>query len=532
MAKRIAPAAAMPPPMAVSAPATERRATGYAYYALFLVVFANFFNYVDRQIVSIVGQRIKADLHLTDAQLGFLLGTAFAVFYGVIGIAMGRIADAVSRTRLMAVGLALWSGMTALAGVATGFGGLAAARLGVGIGEATASPCANSLLCDYFPPRNRAAVLATYLLGTYLGLAASLIGGGMILQHWSTLCQALPGEACRLADWRAAFLVVGLPGLVLAVLIAGLREPPRAAPPAAGPVAAVVLRELSAAVPPFTLAALRASGGAAAVRRNLLFAAALAAAAVLLTIAVGDWLQWAAVALGSYSIVTWGRVLSRRDPPLYRMTFGCKTFRSVAAGGALATCVLSAVQVWSAPYAMRVLGATPAQVGVALGLTAAAVCGVSVVVGGLLVDWWKRHDPRAPVWLTLFAVVAPVPALLMMLHATTLSGFVAANAVFLFLSSLWAGGISALAQDLVLPRMRGTAAAAISLTMILVGAGIGPYWAGKISTLTGSLAAGMASVLVLVPPAVLLLWAAARRLPAETADARRALARACGEPLP
>ena len=146
---------------AIATDADPVRATPYAYYALALLVLANIFNYIDRQIVSIAAQGLKADLGLTDSELGFLLGTAFAVFYGVVGIAMGRIADSLSRTRLLTVGISLWSAMTTLSGFAGGFAGLASARLGVGIGEAVANPCAHSLLSQYFPPRNRSAVLAT-----------------------------------------------------------------------------------------------------------------------------------------------------------------------------------------------------------------------------------------------------------------------------------------------------------------------------------------------------------------------------------
>src|SRR4051794_17737532 len=113
----------------------------YAFLALAVLTASSFLNFLDRQIVSILAQAIKADLQLNDAQLGFLLGTAFAVFYAVVGIAMGRISDAVMRTRLMGAGLAIWSAMTVAGALATSFGGLAVARIGVGDGESTANPC-------------------------------------------------------------------------------------------------------------------------------------------------------------------------------------------------------------------------------------------------------------------------------------------------------------------------------------------------------------------------------------------------------
>jgi MFS family permease len=501
----------------------------YIYLALFLLVLANFFNYIDRQIVSIVAQRLKADLHLSDAQLGFLLGTAFAVFYGVVGIAMGRLSDALSRTRLMAFGLAIWSGMTALAGFAGNFATLAVARLGVGIGEAAANPCSHSLLSDYFPARNRSAAMSTYLLGSHLGVAAALIGGGMLLQHWNTLCHALPEGACRIADWRAAFLAMGTPGLVLALFIAAMREPARPLPPRKGGVLRLVMREMSAAVPPLTLFNLHQVGGAGAVVRNIAFALGLAAAAAAMSLAVGDWPQWVAVAIGVYSVATWARILRWRDRPLHRLTFGCSTFMLLVAGVALTSCVTGAVQAWAAPYAIRILHASPGQAGLSLGVASALVASVSVIAGGLITDRWKRSDRRAPVWVTLFGVAGSVPAFLVMMHAQALGLFVAAFAVFSALAMLWPGAIAALVQDLVLPRMRGTASAAFSLMVILVASGVGPYWAGKISTLTGSLATGLYSVLALAPIAAVVLLVAAGRLRAETAEQRRLRALEAGE---
>lgn len=510
---------------------SAERVRPYAYYALFLLVAANFFNIVDRQILSIVGHHLQLDLKLSDAQLGFLMGTAFAVFYGVVGIAMGRIADALPRTRLMALGLAVWSAMTALGGLATNFAGVAAARLGTGAGEATANPCSHSLLSDYFPARHRSAVLATYLVGTHVGFAGSLILGGLILQNWETLCTLVPGNACGLASWRAALLVVGLPGLLLSLLIATLREPFRPMPAQRLSTARLVISEMSAAVPPFTLLNLFQVGGYTAVVRNILFAAALAAGALGVTFLVGDWPQWVAVAVGIYSVTTWASIIRRRDRPLFSLTFGCTTFALMTAGAAFLGGFTATVQVWAPAYAMRVLGASPGTTGVSIGLTTAVAASISVLLGGYAADRWKRHDRRAPIWICLIGLFAPVPALLVMLQAQDLKTFLMAYSMFVFLGMIWAGGISALVQDLVLPRMRGTAAAAFALISILAVSGVGPYWVGKISTMTGSLATGFYSLLAMVPVAAILLFAAARRLPAETAETRRSRAVAAGETI-
>lgn len=512
--------------------APAQSARPYAYYALGLLLAANFFNYLDRQIVSIVAQSVKADLKLTDTQLAFLLGTAFAVLYGVVGIAIGRISDALSRPKLMAAGLMLWSAMTAASGLATNFAGLAGARIGVGIGEATANPCSHSLVADYFPAKNRAGAMGVYLLGTYMGGAGALLLGGLILQHWGQLCQALPvGGACKMAGWRAAFLVVGLPGLALALLIAALREPARATKTQAPPLAQLIATEFSAAVPPFTLLSLFRVGGWRAMAKNLALIAMLVAGVVLLGDWTGDWAQWIAVAIGVYSVCTWAQVLSHRDRPLFKLTFGCPTFALSLAGGALVSCVTGTVTVWAAPYAMRKLGMSPAHAGLMLGLAFAAAAALSVTLSGILTDRWARHDARAPIWMTLIALLGPIPGLAVMMLAHDPAVFVAGFFAFSLLCVGWSSGFAALVQNLVLPRMRGTAAAAASLVMILVASGIGPFWVGKVSTLTGSLTTGLVSLQILTPIAVVVLLLAARRLKHETEAARQARARAFGEDL-
>ena len=135
----------------------------YARYVLTILVIVYVLNFIDRQIISILAEDIKADLGVTDVEMGFLYGTAFAVFYALFGIPLGRLADNWIRTRLLAIGLTLWSGMTALSGFSTSFTQLAAARVGVGIGEASASPAAYSLLQDYFPREKRATALVSWL---------------------------------------------------------------------------------------------------------------------------------------------------------------------------------------------------------------------------------------------------------------------------------------------------------------------------------------------------------------------------------
>src|SRR5512139_1429515 len=142
---------------------------GYAWYVLAVLVLVYVFNFIDRQILSILAQEIKGDLGLSDAEIGFLYGTAFAVFYAIFGIPLGRLADVWVRRSLIALGLAFWSAMTALSGTARSFPTLGAYRIGVGVGEASASPAAFSSLVDWFPARLRATAISIYSSGVYIG---------------------------------------------------------------------------------------------------------------------------------------------------------------------------------------------------------------------------------------------------------------------------------------------------------------------------------------------------------------------------
>ena len=186
---------------------------GYRRYVLAVLVLVYVVNFVDRQVFSILIEPIKADIDLSDTQLGFLGGVAFAFFYTIAGIPIARWADRGNRVTIVTLALVIWSGMTALTGLARGFGSLMIARIGVGIGEAGCSPPIHSLISDYFPPERRATALSIYALGIPIGAAIGTLAGGWIGQYYG---------------WRTAFLVVGLPGLAIAVLVKlTLREVPR-----------------------------------------------------------------------------------------------------------------------------------------------------------------------------------------------------------------------------------------------------------------------------------------------------------------
>ena len=182
-------------------------------YALSVLVVVYTFNFIDRQILSILLEPIKLELGLSDTALGLLTGFAFALFYATLGIPIARYADKSNRRNLIALALAIWSAMTALSGLAQNFWQLLAARIGVGVGEAGCSPPAHSMIADYFPAENRATALGIYSLGIPVGILFGFLAGGWLNEFFG---------------WRVAFFVVGIPGLLLAVLVRySLREPPR-----------------------------------------------------------------------------------------------------------------------------------------------------------------------------------------------------------------------------------------------------------------------------------------------------------------
>ena len=196
-----------------AAATSEPRASTHRYLALALLFLVYAFNFIDRQILGILVPAIKADLHFTDTELGWLGGPAFAVFYTALGVPIAWLADRSSRTWIMTIALVAWSGFTAACGYAANFTQLFLARLGVGVGEAGGVAPAYSLISDYFPPNERARALAAFSFGIPIGSAAGILIGGLI--------------ASRL-DWRIAFITVGLAGIALAPIFRlFVREPKR-----------------------------------------------------------------------------------------------------------------------------------------------------------------------------------------------------------------------------------------------------------------------------------------------------------------
>ncbi|MBP2512329.1 MFS transporter [Sphingomonas sp. PvP018] len=517
-----------PPP---AEPDGQAGATRYGWYVLSILFLVYVLNFVDRQIISILAEDIKRDLGLKDQDLGFLYGTAFGVFYALFGIPLGRLADNWHRVRLMTIGLTLWSVMTAVSGLSRTGGHLAAARIGVGIGEATASPSAYSLISDYFPKRLRATALSIYSAGLYVGGGCSLFIGGAIVQGWN---RAYPGGGpFGLVGWQAAFMAVGVPGLLLAIWIATLREPirghveglPEPAPHPA-PFRAFA-GELLTIVPPLTLVG-AAMGGVGAFVVNLAGLAIVTLAVVGLVAAGEPWPQWVAIGTGVYAVFSWACALRRRDPPTFALIIGTPAFLCTVVAYGLNAFLSYAASFWAAPYALRVLGATPSSAGFLLGGLGALAGFLGLTMGGVVSDRLRRTNPAGRLWVVIFGAVVPVPFLCLAFNASVPLPFYAGIFLAQITASCALGAAAATTQDLVLPRMRGTATATFFIGTTLIGLALGPYLAGRVSTLSGSLSVGMLSLLVSVPITLATAVAAYRLVPAAEAS-REARARAAGE---
>lgn len=520
----------------------EAPVPAYSWYALSVLVLVYVLNFIDRQILSILANDIKADLGVDDAYLGFLYGTAFAIFYALFGIPLGRLADSWKRVRLMTLGLALWSAMTAVSGFARDAATLTVARIGVGVGEATASPSAYSLISDWFPARLRATALAIYSSGLYIGGGVSLAIGGLVVDNWN---KAYPGgdPYLGLAGWQAAFIAVGLPGLLLAAWVMTLREPIRGAidgiPAKEDPQPFKgFLAELYTVIPPFTfLGALQRGAVALAINVAVLvgflalaiwLTGALGSGEGLILKAIGDLIgvplpaitdQWLLLAIGYYAVFSWASALRVRDYPTFALTWGSPAFLCTILGYGTVAFMAYSASYWGAPYAERTFeGISKSTLGFWLGGGGAAGGFLGVILGGRMADFLFARMPSGRVWVVLFGLLSPIPFAYVQYTTESWTLFIILNVVVGALAASALGAAAAASQSLVLPRMRGTATATFFLATTLVGLALGPYTAGYVSAISGDdLSRGVIATLWITPIGTALLIAAIKLVPSAAA---------------
>jgi MFS family permease len=505
-----------------------------ARWILAVLFVVSILNFVDRQILAILAGKVKADLLISDAQLGFLYGTVFGIFYAVFGVPLGVYADRGSRRKLIACGLALWSVMTAASGLATGFTTLALARMGVGVGEASASPAAYSLIADLFPKERRGTALGIYSLGIFVGIGASSYIGGAVADGWSA---AFPAGSAPfgLAGWQVAFLVAGLPGLLVVPLVLSFREPRRGALEAASSpapedrsqgAAAAAVREGLALLPPTSLGFLRRDG--VPVVPNVM------ALAITLLLAAGAWrafgdpVQWFCLAIGLYVVATMAQRLKVREPDAFVLLFKTPSLTLATLGFSSLAFTGYAISFWTAQFFIRYHGYSAAEIGAKLGLVFGVAGGVGVTLGGILADQFRRRFAWGRLMVGMINALLPIPLLIAALSAEDRNTALVLFGFAQLFAAMWLGAGSSTVQDLVLPHMRARASALFLLFVTVVGLALGPYTVGRLSDSWGNLRLAFMSATLSNVLAFVLFVLATRSIARdeETREARAAGARA------
>jgi MFS family permease len=374
-------------------------------------------NFIDRTIVSIIGQPMKESLGITDNQLGLLGGLAFALLYTILGVPIARLAERVSRVNVMAVCITIWSAFTALSGLAPNFATMLAMRVGVGIGEAGCSPPAHSLISDYYEPKRRASALSVYAFGIPLGAMLGAIFGGVIAQY---------------LNWRAAFFIVGVPGVLVAVALKLIvKEPPRGhSDIEARPVLPEDVTPEEAPAPPAR--------------------------------SFGEEISHELRELG---IVGW-------------RIFGTWSFLNMVLGVTLASFAGYGAGAFSSPYFIRSFGLGLAVVGVVFGIIGGFSSGSGTLLGGFVTDWLSK---RSRAWYALVPGIGLAIAMPIYIVAFTRADWHAAAWILLLpgiFQYTYLGPTFGVIQNAVDTRRRATATALLFLFLNLIALGGGPPFTG------------------------------------------------------
>lgn len=533
-------------PIVDTATPTEPTTVGraYAYYALCVLLLVNVFILIDRQLLAVLSQDIKLDLGLTDAQIGFIYGTAISVFYAVFSIPLGRLADVWVRKRMLAICIGAWSLMIVLTGSARNMLSFAVFRAGVGIGEAGAGPPALSMISDYFPPRLRATAMSIFASGVALGGGAGLFLGGHIADAWNAAYPHAAQAPLGLHGWQVAFFCVAIPGPLLAVWVATLKEPIRGS--SEGLVSKTnphpfreVWEEMRSTLPIASLFKMRQlGGGAATFRTNLALALVIGGSAAGLIWLTGSDLQWIALSGGVYCVACWAQTLRLRDPATFAMLFKCPSMVFTNLGVAGYVFVIAGFGAWIVPFMIRVFHVTAGNAGLVVGILVSGGGFLGNISGGFLSDLLERRTPRARLYMLIGSLVVTLPFMVLMLFARSAVHAYIYVAVFCVTSTTWYGIAPAIVNSIVMPRMRGIASALYLITFTLFGVALGPYFMGYVSDLFtqrglssgGALRMGILWGLSISAITVVLLGIAAVYLPRDESN-RIERARALGETI-
>jgi MFS family permease len=396
------------------------------------------------------------------------------------------------------------------------------------------------MLSDSFPAERRATAFALYAAGLYVGQGIGYYLGGWILDVWSEMYPDGDG-LFGLRGWQAAFLAVGLPGLLLALAVYGLREPAREQVDAGATAAPgrTLLAELSAVIPPLTLWSLmRAGASRGALALNVGVGLAIAVSSALLVGLLGPPEQWIALGIGGYAAFSWAQGLALRDRPAFALLFRGRASVALLLGAGVMTVITYAFMFWSAPFLQRAHGVSAREAGFYLMIASVFGGGLGVTFGGWLSDEFKRRWPAGRVHVIVIGLLLEIPSGLGFLFAESERLAFAMAVAFNVASTLWVGSTNAVITELVIPRMRAIATAVMLTGYTFIGLALGPYAVGRISdalaagghSQADALRWGLTSSMLVLVPSLLLLLRGARTIAGDEASVF-GRARQAGEPL-
>lgn len=376
----------------------------YRRYALFILLLAYVSSYVDRQIMGVLLEPIRNEFLLTDTQMGFLGGIAFGIFYATLGIPIAFLADRWSRRNIISAAVTAWSAMTVACAFVVGFWSLAFARVGVGIGEAGSSPPSHSMIADLYPAEERSGALAIYALGVYIGIMLGFLVGAYVAHDYG---------------WRMAFIVVGAPGLIIALLVRfTLKEPPRGysdgkAPAEVGPI------------------------------------------------------EWAA----AKAQVREGFAHLWQDKVSRHVVIGVTLVSFVGYGGAY----------WGAAFFIRSHGMSLIEVGQYLAAVIGGAGVIGAITGGRLADKLGAKDRRWTMWIVAFAkfIAAPIIVFFFLEMDTNVALIIYIPTVLL--GAFYLGPSFAMIQTRAPVHMRALCSAIMLFILNIIGLGLGPQAVGVLS---------------------------------------------------
>lgn len=384
-------------------PLSERKGIA-RHYPLILLTLAYTSSHVDRGIVNILMPSIKAAFDVSDTMLGLLSGLVFALFYATLGVPIAMWADRGNRRNIIALAVTVWSGMTAACGMAGTFSHLLLARIGVGIGEAGSSPPSHSMISDLYPKEQRSTAMAVYSVGVYAGAMIGLVLGGYVVANYG---------------WRETFFVVGLPGLLIAVLVR------------------------------FTMAE---------PKRGAL-----------------DGLEHKVVDSPKMSVYLsglWG---------VFKHLWQTRSARHIIIGLTLVSFVGYGGLIFGPSFFARSLGLDMKSIGLIFGLTAGFVGGTGAVLGGYLADRLSRKDMRWNAWVIAVAKIVGMPLFIIFYMSSDLTIMVPVYILSSILGAFYLGPSFAMIQSLTPPHMRSLASAVMLFVLNFIALGFGPLTVGLVS---------------------------------------------------